>query len=273
MDSPNDLTVPILTRFLLHASGSDDLYFCAVAMAVYVHPETSSIGNGWRLDHPLPSHFFQRLSVGIEDGTFPTFFTQYSGRLSSCHADHLDFGINLLIVFSHYAKWYIPSHRDYIHAFIHSQPLLSLLFAKLCDSDKIPPSPGFNTDMLLDEIMRCISTCMSRLFNDLPEEAESLLQILGRANAYHALEQVMIRKGDTVKVAGKLFVIRLSRIFLMSMLNPDNPHRRCRSTHHQYLLARRGRTMLLDKCPAPLPASTSSAGLSTHGVSSESRPH
>lgn len=187
LDAPEDLTVPLLTRYLIHSTEIRDVLDCTVAL-------NTILGKG-------PTGFLQKMLLGVQDGSPSTLLSSLAKLLLRQPAtlqlavEYLVLGVSML-----------PRscggrlEMEFLHILLRSTALLSYLCHAVERSDEADTTlcRGFDTDMLVVPALQFIQQCLLQAEKESPQESIVFVKGLLQAGVFVALETVLLRKSDKI---------------------------------------------------------------------------
>ena len=200
IDDESDLTIPVLSRYWLHATSGSDKFMNTSSMAEMMRPQAKSIRD-YRALHPFPTTFFHRIMRGVSSSP-KAFISTSASRLSGIYG--VEAYLEVLLFES---AWHMASqgdhqlHTEFLEVTRHSIPLWTNMFALLRRSaEEDQPDNTTNkcngTLVLSPTIFLAgaVTTNCSKIQGDSQQARLALMHIWARTEIISALSQ-SITKG------------------------------------------------------------------------------
>jgi len=223
IDEESDLTVKVLSRYWIHSTTQRDAFINTAALAEMMEPQSKPIID-YRMQHPLPRSFFNRIMLG---GTSP-------GAFVSIVAKHLlpIYGIEgymevvlLKSVWAMAIEGSCDAHTDFLRATRESSLLWSNLFIllrKSAEDDQPDYTNKRNGRLVFPIIIKLAAFVIDKCVDDLgqppPESHVSLIKLWITAGLWPALNEALT-KGFIAIAEDDYQICRSSILFLVFFEN------------------------------------------------------
>lgn len=184
---PDDLTVPLITRYLIYSTELDDSLDFLVALNFLLRRE--------------PTYFLQHMLLGVQDGSPSTLLSSLARLLRTRPATLQLLLSNFILGLSMLPKWCEGRlEREFIHTLLRSKALLCHFCDVVAQSDEADTTScrGFDTDLLVTPALGFIGQCLFQAGAESPEEMVAFVKGLLRAGIFDALETVLLQKSDKI---------------------------------------------------------------------------
>lgn len=183
----DDLTVSLITRYLIHSTELDDCLNCLVALDFLLRRKAND--------------FLQRMLMGVQDGS-PSTLLSFLARLLHTRPATLQLLLSHFILgLSMLPKWCGGRlELEFLHTLLRSKALLCHFCDVVARSDQADTTScrGFNTDLLVAPALGFIEQCLFQAGAENPEEMVVFVKGLLRAGIFDALETVLLQKSDKI---------------------------------------------------------------------------
>lgn len=207
--APNDLTIALLTRCIMHSTAQCDFGRCSSALFTLSFSRSESEMPDHQALEP-PTDFLSLMLMGIPGYSSVAFFTIFCDKMSiqssSSSLNHFRNSIHLLSVIVGRLDWNSSPDRPFLRALYGHETLFRFFFSFLkCHDDVLEPYE-WSPKAVVPPILMFLFRCTDRVSRAGDKEKEDLFRIYSRADLFGALEVTLDRLGDNIEgVFGKRY--------------------------------------------------------------------